>query len=396
MRSYVHIVTVLFLFCLDGSASSAALYGRQNEEELSSHVFHLPYCEDGIFLYKNFSLKGLETAFKKEPDFGKNRIIRSAIPTGKKKRDYLGFAVDITSGKLYLDLNRNLDLTDDQSGVFNYSSMSKRHVVFSTISIEIAHGNVSHPYVFDLQIIRRLRPSYCTVIVRSGWQGVIELYGKSWRLTIADNMDGILGRGDMVMLRDSKEAPVKQAVFGRRDFLPVMKNLFFGGHEYDLTYDFEPKEIRGPMGVTFSEKRPPMGELTIDGHFIKRLILVPGYRNDPQVILDYPGEVVSIPARKYVRQQVYLDNEDSLGCYHSQLSKIIVVSESKSAALKIGGPLINKVSMNPHGPRLDLSYSLVGRGNESYGTITSNTSAPPQFVVYRGDDKIATGPFRYG
>ena len=55
--------------------------------------------------------------FRKEPDFGKDKVVRSALRIGPGKNDFMGFAVNLTRRSLYLDLNQNLDLTDDPDGI---------------------------------------------------------------------------------------------------------------------------------------------------------------------------------------------------------------------------------------------------------------------------------------
>ena len=67
------------------------------------------------------------SAFKKEPVFSGGKVIRGMLQLGGGTSDEMGFAWDRTAGKLYLDLNRNLDLTDDPGrGVFARGRFQRR------------------------------------------------------------------------------------------------------------------------------------------------------------------------------------------------------------------------------------------------------------------------------
>jgi hypothetical protein len=43
-----------------------------------------------------------------------------------------------------------------------------------------------------------------------------------------------------------------------------------------------------------------------------------------------------------------------------------------------------------------LSYKLLGAGGESYTPRERARERPPQFAIYKGNTKIASGSFEYG
>ena len=43
-----------------------------------------------------------EVKFRKEPDFGKDKVVRRALSVGPDKSDFIGFAADLTRKTLYL------------------------------------------------------------------------------------------------------------------------------------------------------------------------------------------------------------------------------------------------------------------------------------------------------
>jgi len=76
--------------------------------------------------------------------------------------------------------------------------------------------------------------------------------------------------------------------------------------------------------------------------------------------------------------------------------KWITVDEKKPVVLAAGGPLTNSVSISRHGKDLRLNYQLLGAGGEAYQLARVDRSQPPEFAVYKGDKKIASGKFAYG
>ena len=64
--------------------------------------------------------------------------------------------------------------------------------------------------------------------------------------------------------------------------------------------------------------------------------------------------------------------------------------------LTAGGPLTNSVTVTRRGNLLVFDYRLLGAGGDTYQLGTTDYSKPPQFAVYQGDQKIASGNFEFG
>ena len=73
----------------------------------------------------------------------------------------------------------------------------------------------------------------------------------------------------------------------------------------------------------------------------------------------------------------------------------ITVNDTKPAVLTAGGPLTNSVSVIRQGRKLSLNYQLVGAGG-AYQLVNQDRSHPPEFTVYQGDQKVASGKFEFG
>ena len=72
------------------------------------------------------------------------------------------------------------------------------------------------------------------------------------------------------------------------------------------------------------------------------------------------------------------------------------MNDKTPVVLNVGGPLTNSVTAGRHGPDLRLAYLLVGAGGETYQMAKQDRSKPPQFAIYMGEKKIATGDFEFG
>ena len=417
----------MYSVCLFGTSFISGVSAVQdNSQDL--HTFNLSYKDDGFSLRVHIRIEGSEIAFKKEPDFGEHEIVYGALPTGREKKDYLCFALDATDKRLYLDLNRNLDLTDDPAGIFvgfdrkNHAN-SWRLMTFKNIHLDVPGSLTSLQYRIDLRFNKVGKQITLSATVRSGWQGDVGFDEKLWRMSVVDNMDGSINHRDIIILRPntdtinnnkqsslSKKDYIKKAIYKAQTSLsyqlPVTRNLFFNGHNFDLAFNFASSDENKKLTVHFTEKHPPLGKLILEGEHIKRLTLEQGNTNedDVLVILDSPPPEVHIPAGTFIKQKVILETKQSKGQISSECRQKLLISEEKPATLKIGGPLNNSIKISRNGPYLKLDYVLVGNGEEPYhrqvqalpAQFVADRKSPPQFAVYNGDKKIASGSFEYG
>ena len=398
MKKLIYILFILVISGLFCTFFSADVMAVQDTSPESGRIFRLPYKDTGFSYNVRISFEGKEIAFKKEPDFGEKDIVRGSIPAGREGKDHICFAWDSTDRTLYLDLNRNLDLTDDPSGVFKYDNKTYTFPqLFADIPIEFLHNSVRHHYQIDVRLYGSSRHPYGNVIVRSGWQGDIELYGKKWTLTVLDNMDGVIEEKDSFFLHPVREDGAQQNDMSFINMFSIQPELFFDGHGYDISYDIESGETETELKATFTETHPDCTQLTIDGQYIKRLILIENKNNRaPSVILDSPGTTVMIPARTYESQRVIVDSDDSLGFYYADFSKKLSVTGQGAVTLKAGAPLINSVKAIPNGRFLQLQYQLNGNGGELYRQVNTNFQKAPKYAIYHKDTMITSGSFRYG
>ena len=381
---------ILMLILLSAFLVSSSL--GQEAGPSTEHVFNLEYKPSGFHLNVPADIRK-DMKFEKEPDFEERNIVRGLLRAGTVEEDHIGFAWDRDEGKLYLDLNRNLDLTDDPDGVFASDSKGS-YQNFPNIHLEVQIDSVQLDFEIQITIYDFGRDrTHCQVYVYSGFQGEIKLNGRNWLLKVADNMDGKITQNDKIAL-----TPVEANIglgFVQLSS-PVPETIFFDGHNYGLSFDFQPGETTPSLKVNLAETDSPMGQLKLEGKFIKRMVLEAG---SSLVLLDSPEATIGVPAGNYRPSYIFLDSGDT-GLFQADLnqqqSEDISVSKGESTVLKIGGPLCNSVEVQRTGKVLTLKYKLRGIDGYNYISLRGSAENPPTFAVYNKGKEIATGKFEYG
>ncbi len=336
-------------------------------------------------------------AFKKEPAFSRGKVIRGTLQLGVPASEAVAFAWDRTAKKLYLDLNRNLDLTDDPGGVFSCAQVyGDNYQTFTNIHLPFSRTAGSRPMLVDINLYDYGQLN-CTMAMRSFWQGKLRLQGEEWQV-------GLLGarfeqqvsvEGGNLLLRpwSARNQPFSVSD-GSLAAFPFSRKLFVGNHAYELQCTNEVQGGAVKVRMQFTEQAPKLGELNITGQFVERVTLEGG---PYLVVLDQPGATVKVPVGHY-KAKVFLKRggaEAYLDGQTQAAARQIAVSEKRPAVLTAGGPLTNSVSVSRHGRNLALSYHLIGAGG-AYQMVTQDRSQRPEFTIYQGDKKIGSGKFEFG
>ena len=182
MKTALLLVGVLGLaFCSVGSVQAQEVTGTTKSPSDQSVTVYLDYRElNYSFINWGLTLVAKSPAFKKEPVFGGGKVIRGTLQLGGSKSDEMGFAWDRAAGKLYLDLNRNLDLTDDAAGVFSCGKgFNDNFQFFTSVRLPFKTPAGSRPMLADLSFNDYGRLS-CSAAMRSLWQGKVTLQGAEW------------------------------------------------------------------------------------------------------------------------------------------------------------------------------------------------------------------------
>jgi hypothetical protein len=324
---------------------------------------------------------------------------------GLPREQPIAFLWDATQGKLYLDLNRNGDLTDDSDGKFSSDSGGPKDVLqsFKGIRLMLQTQSGRRPVVLDLDLWDYRSGNsaiYATAKLRSYWSGKFTLEGRDWQLGVIERpqTSDFSGRNGYLLLRDwgKRDEPLN-VEDGSLDAFVFPANLFFRGKAYRVECVPEQQDDRSRYRVQLAEQPVGLGEVKISGEFIRRLILKGGPFT---VVLDEPSGTSQVPLGTYSGYQVQLQRGGviaSLDQLSSEqgVSKRIVVKGGMTAAL-VGGPLTNSVTVSRRGKSLVLSYRLVGAGGETYRRLQQASSKPPRFTIFQGEKKLASGEFEFG
>jgi len=139
------------------------------------------------------------------------------------------------------------------------------------------------------------------------------------------------------------------------------------------------------------EEGPVTGELKLEGKHIQQIVLIDKRRKREK--FENPGESIKLPAGEYQLREVHLE-----GGYVSRFitasGRWTTVDKDTPAVLKVGSPLKQTVRAKREANLLVLDYELLGVGGRKY--VQARRGTPPQFAIYRGDKKIASGKFEFG
>jgi hypothetical protein len=371
------------------------------------HTFLLHYAERATtasVFFSRLRFEGREVSFRKEPDFQGDKVFRSFLSLGKEKKTYIPFAWDVTQGKLFLDLNRNMDLTDDPDGVFTCPNKGPSYLqIFAPVRLSAPQGQTQLDYLISLRLYQRGSGAYSYMSVLSSWSNAIELHGEKWYLEIVDNLDGEIGaalfaeRNDCFIIRpyDSSGVPGTFLPEGDPRFIASIEppqRLFLDQHAYNLSYSFEPGETGPDLKVVFEEAAPELAWLRLTGSAIKTLVL----KGDTLVVLDSPKRMVKVPAGTYRTEWAQLQSPDRRLQPVGLLYETVHLTATTPAVLDVGGPLNNSVKPRRDGQSLVLEYELTGAGGTVYRQINQDRNHPPTLVIYRNGKTVCSGSFSYG
>jgi hypothetical protein len=359
-----------------------------------THTVYLDSKElDDSVMQRSLSLNRRAVSFAKEPDLGKRKVWRGAIPSAGNTNQGLAFLWDPGLGALFVDLNRNRDLTDDRGGVwkasFQGSQQSFRGV---RLPYEAPAGRFS--VLADVHLYRFGDWASGYASLRSLWHGRIDLQDQVWQLAVLGPglcADEAL-TGSLLLLRswDLAEKPIGSMGEPSSTF-PFTRHVFFGNRAYELDLRWEKRGEAPNLRAQLTEQQPKLGELTLAGNLIERVLLT-----DPKnytVLLDRPAPTVKVPLGVYATAKVWL-KKDAVVATSDEFGGLALIE--KPVVWAVGGPLTNSVAASARGRNLVLNYRLIGAGGQSYQLLPQDRSKPPQFTIRQGDRQIAAGNFEFG
>lgn len=390
-----------------GSVAEAPLRAQEAAADSTRSVplqyRELPYT----ILNQSLSFSPQATAFPKEPNLAQRKVVRGTFKFGNSTEQFLPFLWDFTQGKLYLDLNRNHDLTDDAEGVFTHRDKSygwnNYYQTFTNLHLSFKTPMGNHRALVDLHLHNYSNQPGGSIACRSFWEGKITLQGRDWQLGFVESLSRKFGSTEdsYLLLRPW---PSREQAFnldaGSLDGFRFSPNLFFGQQAYRADCAYVQQGDAPGFRIELKEQPAQLGQLELNGQFIHRLLLTgQGGKKPFTVVLDTPEPVVKIPVGSY-SSQVYLQqgkaeaHRDPSGSPVPNRVTSLTVSATSPALLEIGGPLTNTVSVSRRGGDLSFNYQLVGARSEAYQLLGARQQ--PEFAVYKADKRIASGKFEFG
>ena len=354
----------------------------------------------------------------KEPALAPGPVVRGVLKFGDNPRNAIPFVWQGGAKKLFLDLNRNQDLTDDPAGVIPAKALfsagpSFIHQLFTNVPLAFPATSTGAPMLVDLElgmdIARRPGEPHFTACLRSYWQGKVTREGHDWQVGLMQNLSDQPGsfRHGQLLLRPweernrrfiaSCEVPEdtlavpwdwKNWMVRASDAFAFSPKVFFEGRACQLDWSAEPRGREEKLALRLTEEQPALGELRITGSFIQRLVLTGG---PYVVVLAQPPASVKVPLGRYQPYRVWLQQGKAeayfnFGVPQSGMANVVeeisgsqmpvlgppppeqavVVEEQRTAVLAVGGPLTNCVSATHRGRNLLLNYRLIGAGGGEY------------------------------
>ena len=400
------------------------------------------------FLYRNVPVERRLAPFPKEPALAPGPVVRGVLKFGGNPSNAIPFLWHGGAKKLFLDLNRNQDLTDDPAGVIPAKALfsagpSFVHQLFTNVPLAFPATSAGAPMLVDLELgmdmFRQPGKPFFVACLRSYWQGKATRGGHDWQVGLMQNLSDQPGsfRHGQLLLRPWEERNkwFFAACEVPEDTLAVPwvdKNwmvrasaafafspkVFFEGHACQLDWSAEPRGREEGLALRLTEQPAALGELRITGSFIQRLVLTGG---PYVVVLAQPPAIVRVPTGHYHPYRVWLKQgrgeaffefglpqsgmanvvEEVSGSQMPVLSPprpeaAVVVAEQRTAVLEVGGPLTNCVSATHRGGNLLLSYRLLGAGGGEYWLTAGGDGKPPQVTICKSGKRIGSGQFEFG
>jgi hypothetical protein len=360
--------------------------------EIVLHQQVLPYEMESVY----WSIDRTNTPFLKEPELSKQGVLRGGLRFGNKDtKDAIALIWDQPKRKLYLDLNRNLDLTDDPAGVFSSTNKGIQQL-FSQVTVPLQGAAGFHPAILDLRLSadggRQIQVQLSS---RSIWEAKVELPGEAWQVAVVDDLwrqDGPApaqflllrpwaARTNNLSLRDYNAGVVR-----------FPDRLFWRGQAFQTERRFEPEGETLVCKLSLTPQQPPLTELKLSGESLYYAML--RATNGYTAVLWQPPGTLKIPQGVYTVSALWL-KKGAVEAYRLA-DEPLLINATAPTNVALGGPLSNSVTLARQGRKLNMNYRLVGADGSSYRLAQQDRTKPPEFSVYHGGRKVQSGRFEFG
>jgi hypothetical protein len=340
--------------------------------------------------------------FKKEPALSQtNPVFRGTLKFGNSTEHFVPFILDRPhrNRTLYLDLNRNQDLTDDTNGVFLCAdtNLGPYYTPFYAIPLTFKTPAGIERVRLDLTfLIYGKNEVHVSVVSHSWWEGKVELKGRQYQLALADDLSRKPGspQEGWVLLRPWMEPNQIEIIQSPTlPSFPFVPTIYVDQQTYHTEWAVVPSNDANPprCKVEIQPQPSELGDLKVTGKYVHRL-LMKREGNDPvEVVLGEPAPLEKVPRGVY--SCTFIVDQGGMAALPRDKHHV-VVGGTNAALLTIGGPLTNSVSVTREGENLSLTYQLLGVNGDAYGLW--GVRKEPELAIYRGDKKLFADKFRFG
>lgn len=331
----------------------------------------------------------------KEPPGLKGNVRRGIFELGKNTNNGVCLLWAPDEGKLYVDQNRNLDLTDDADGVYKASNKTGVQE-FTNVVVPCKVGEDVHPLRVKLQLWN-WRESQIQVMASmdSVWQGKAQFHGKSWQVGYMEgfldwNPDGM----DYLLIRPWEEKTNLVSTYNpTTGLMKFPRQLLWDGELLQARVKWATQNGASAPTLVWSAGEPvKMVQAKVTGEYQERFIL--SDTNRLTVLVSEPRKELKIPEGKYEVKGSLVRKSAALAFripYEPQS-----ISVAAGTVLNVGGPLTNSVKFYRFGNLLRLEYWLAGADGGKYYLNNVARANPPTFAIYYHGVKIASGSFEFG
>jgi hypothetical protein len=438
------VAAVLFAMSSSGKMAAAESSAEQRASPEGPATVLLEYKETSYpMLARDVSVKAAPNRLLKEPAPAAGQVFRGVMQFGNSPSNALAFVWQTEPRRLFLDLNRNFDLTDDPAGMFSgraaFAVSGAYHQVFTNVPLSFPATSRGAPMLVNLELSCSERDRRVVAIaeLRSFWQSKVTWGGQEWQLGLLPNLSDSPGsfRQGQVLLRPWEERnrafqgacePLDARMMGgywrdvmlrAPDTFAVGPRVFFAGQTCQLDWTAEPQGCREKFVLRLTGQPTALGEMKISGSHIRRLVL----EGEPcLVVLAHPEASVRVPVGRYYPRCVWLQKGRTEAYFRfgvltlgkttvldevtgAQLPVMapppperVVVDERRPGMISVGGPLTNCVSATHRGRELFLSYKLLGAGGGEYRPVGRDFEEQPQFTIREGGLRVGAGKFEFG
>jgi|GEM_PF-2460478 len=358
----------------------------------AEYVFDLTWQDSG-FGENLRSDQDRNEPFAKEPESSGGRVYRGHVWLGEEGPS--GFIWLKQDKKLYVDLNRDGDLTNDPNGMLDENTRegySNSEHEFEPITIERQTECGTLRYVIDVRVSNYNESYfYPYFALRSGFKGTMSLNGRDWEFSAADMPGASEAQRFLCCLSDSKER-----WYRTRWTVPEM--IFVGGANYTIKLQWAQKDGTPLLQAVLADKAVAMGQMEIPGKEIRSLSLQSANTILFPEITETP---VAVPAGQYRCRELSLKGKEEFRMITPQHidNLMCTVPEKGTGLFKAGAPLNHTVDVVRSGNTLKFNYKLAGIGGEAYDVrqVTGyDDSKKPRVEIYKGDLLLASGAFEFG